>query len=363
VVQAILELPEQAVRQALGSLVNLSVLRRPEQNYVVSHPLVHTFAIECLPSPLSVASSPSAEVIMLWRERLLSTLMTQFEQGDRYDVSVLARWLPHVLPWLIADDLRADLQLRAARLFNTAALATFTLGKYAQAEPLLQRALLIREQHLGAEHPDTATSLNNLAGLYWSQGNYAQAEPLLVRALSIVEQKFGAEHPNTATCLNNLAELYRDQSKYSEAEPLYQRALSIVEQKLGAMHPKTATCLNNLAELYRGQSKYSEAEPLLVRALSIVGQQLGAEHPTTAICLNNLAELYQSQGKYSEAESLLVRAVSIYKQQLGMEHLRTQQMVSNYLRLLAEIHTGGDLEALPQWLAQARSPYNEKDEG
>ena len=39
-------------------------------------------------------------------------------------------------------------------------------GQYAKAEPLYQRSLAIREKALGPEHPDVATSLNNLAGLY-----------------------------------------------------------------------------------------------------------------------------------------------------------------------------------------------------
>ena len=38
-------------------------------------------------------------------------------------------------------------------------------GQYAEAEPLYQRALAIWEQQLGTDHPDTATSLNNLAAL------------------------------------------------------------------------------------------------------------------------------------------------------------------------------------------------------
>ena len=41
-----------------------------------------------------------------------------------------------------------------------------TLGDYAKAEPLFKRALAIREKALGPEHPDVATSLNNLALLY-----------------------------------------------------------------------------------------------------------------------------------------------------------------------------------------------------
>ena len=37
------------------------------------------------------------------------------------------------------------------------------------AEPILQRALAIYEQNLGAEHPEVALSLNNLANLYCKQ--------------------------------------------------------------------------------------------------------------------------------------------------------------------------------------------------
>ena len=40
------------------------------------------------------------------------------------------------------------------------------MGDYAKAEPLYQRTLAIYQKALGAQHPDTAISLNNLAALY-----------------------------------------------------------------------------------------------------------------------------------------------------------------------------------------------------
>jgi len=76
---------------------------------------------------------------------------------------------------------------------------------YADAEPLHRRALDICEKALGAEHPDTAASLNNLASLLQDQGKLDEADPLLRRALGIREKALGAEHPSTATSLNNLA--------------------------------------------------------------------------------------------------------------------------------------------------------------
>src|SRR5947208_1094060 len=47
--------------------------------------------------------------------------------------------------------------------------------KYAEAIPLAQQALEIRERLLSPYHQDIAISLNNLAALYRSTGQYAKA--------------------------------------------------------------------------------------------------------------------------------------------------------------------------------------------
>ena len=52
-------------------------------------------------------------------------------------------------------------------------------------------------------------SLNNLAMLYHARGQYAEAAPLLARALAIREKVLGPNHPDVAQSLNNLGELYR----------------------------------------------------------------------------------------------------------------------------------------------------------
>jgi len=52
---------------------------------------------------------------------------------------------------------------------------------------LYQRSLAIREQALGANHPNVATSLNTLAVLYWSQNQTEPALIRLARALDIEE--------------------------------------------------------------------------------------------------------------------------------------------------------------------------------
>jgi CHAT domain-containing protein len=96
-------------------------------------------------------------------------------------------------------------------------------GRYAEAEPLMQRALTIFEQALGPQHPQVAAALSNLATLYTDQGQYAQAEPLLQRALTLWEQARGDTHSHVPTGFNTLAVLYQKQGRLDEARPLYER--------------------------------------------------------------------------------------------------------------------------------------------
>ena len=198
---------------------------------------------------------------------------------------------------------------------------------------LLKQSLGIRKKALGPEHPDVATSLNNLAVLYSAQGLYAKAEPLYQRALAIWKKALGPEHPDVATSLNNLAALYQAQGRYAEAEPLYQRRSRSGEgarprasgrgrepQQPGGALPRPGPLRRGRAalpagagdlgegarprasatwprasttwRLYHAQGRYAEAEPLYQRALAICEKALGPEHPDVATSLNNLAVLY-----------------------------------------------------------------------
>ena len=140
-------------------------------------------------------------------------------------------------------------ELERARLLNKLGHEHYRFVRYAMAEPLYDEALLIRRRVLGADHPYTATGLNNLAGLYHDQGRYQDAEPMYHDALSIFRRVLGADDPNTATSLNNLAQLYRVQERYAEAAPMYKEAVEIMRRVLGAEHPKTKTVRGNYKKL------------------------------------------------------------------------------------------------------------------
>jgi hypothetical protein len=67
-------------------------------------------------------------------------------------------------------------------------------NKYAEAEPLYRRALAIRSQQLGADHPDTVVVLTDLVACHQPQGKDAEAETCLVHALaSSIQQEWSID--------------------------------------------------------------------------------------------------------------------------------------------------------------------------
>jgi CHAT domain-containing protein/Tfp pilus assembly protein PilF len=235
-----------------------------------------------------------------------------------------------------------------AESLNALARVYYSRGDYANAEPLYQKALKIREKVLGPDHPKTAQSLDNLGQVYVQMGDYAKAEPLLQRALKIREKAPGPENPDTAASLNNLAGLYRLIGDYAKAEPLYQRAIKIDEKALGPENPKTATVFNDLALLYQQKGDYAKAEPLFQRALKICEKALGPEHPWTAVKLDNLAGLYMYMGDYAKAEPLAQRALKIDEKVLGPENPRTASSLNALAALYRNMGDYSKAEPLAQ---------------
>ena len=121
-------------------------------------------------------------------------------------------------------------------------------GKYADAEALYKRALAIREKALGANHPDVARTLDNLAIVYWAQGKYAEAEGLYKRALAIREKALGARPPRCGHRPSTTWPACTRPRQVRRRRAALQARAGDREKALGADHPDVATALNNLAE-------------------------------------------------------------------------------------------------------------------
>ncbi|CAL1136673.1 unnamed protein product, partial [Cladocopium goreaui] len=229
---------------------------------------------------------------------------------------------------------------------NNLALLLYAQGHLAEAEPLFRKALEKSKAKLGEDHPDTLNSINNLAAVLDDQGHLAEAEPLYREALEKRKAQLGEDHPDTLNSINNLAAVLDAQGHLAEAEPLYREALEKRQAKLGEDHPDTLNSLNNLAAVLKAQGHLAEAEPFLREALKKRKAKLGEDHPDTLLSLNNLAAVLKAQGHLAEAEPLYREALEKGRLKLGKQHPNTMMTIYNLAVLLKSMKKFEEAEEL-----------------
>ncbi len=276
-----------------------------------------------------------------------------FEYGKVDSHTRFQQLLPHVEAFLQAADSvlpEKSEQLQIAKLFSVGGVGQIYLGNYSQALTWYYKELTIREKVLGAGHPDTAASYNNIALVYDHQGDYQKALEWYFKALPICEKVLGAWHPDTATTYNNIALVYDHQGDYQEALEWHFKALPICEKVLGAGHPNTATTYNNIASVYDNQCDYQKALEWYFKALPICEKVLGAEHPSTATTYNNIALVYDNQCDYQKALEWHFKALPIRERVLGAEHPDT---ATTYNNIASVYDHQGDYQKALEWYFKA----------
>ena len=67
-----------------------------------------------------------------------------------------------------------------------------------------------------------------------------------------MKAKLGRDHPDTLTTMNNLALAYQAAGKLNLALPLFEETLRLRTAKLGPDHPDVLANMNNLAKRLSG---------------------------------------------------------------------------------------------------------------
>jgi tetratricopeptide (TPR) repeat protein len=187
----------------------------------------------------------------------------------------------------------------------------------AQYEELFKGMLQQAEQTFGPESVEAAKSLETLALLYIGQHQYSAAEPLLHRALAIREKVHGTDHFDNASTLEHLGNLYQRQGNPLEAERAYQRSIEI-ERKVAARGVAMPRVLRNLADLYGNQGRYNEAGALYQESLAIAEANWGPKSMGITSELLAFARFQETLGQYEAAEPMFLRAAEIYDSARGV---------------------------------------------
>jgi tetratricopeptide (TPR) repeat protein len=251
----------------------------------------------------------------LLRARLLDTL-----GGIHTELGLFAEARPLLQEALAIRERLAgsdDLEV-AATLVRLGSLAH--LSGQGDAAALFKRALAIREARLGDRHPDVADVLNKLGAAQAARGSFDAAEATLHRSLVLQEQLWGDRDPRVAKVLHNLGGIAYYRQRIDDAERFLQRALSIREEVLAPDDPDLAGSLEALALVRRSQGRLAEAEQLLERQAAVVEKIYGSDHPELARTLLNLGLVHKDRGDGAAARRLLERARDIFERKVGPEH-------------------------------------------
>ena len=194
-------------------------------------------------------------------------------------------------------------------LWRTLATLAATLAKthaYTAAIPYYERALALRRQSAGDDHPDVALMLTSVGACYDHGGQPDKARAALFRALEIRERAFGADSPRVIATLNNIADLLRKQGDKT-ALAIIARAEAIGAKVPGTAHPMYHIVLTTMGEVQQTFGDLAAARVSIERAL-----QLGieAKSPVVPTTLTARASLAIAEGMYADAVGYAERSIA-----------------------------------------------------
>jgi len=243
-----------------------------------------------------------------------------------------------------------------AAIVLAAGIATLLAAQNtARFEPLYREALARREASLGAENPQTAQSLVDLALFLNEHERPGEAEPLLRRTIRVLEKLDSREQ--LASVLVNLADVRLAQGEGEDAEQLLRKGLALRQGTAGVGEildrltallrlqgdldeaevlsrralsaGRTAERLRGLAVSIEPRGKTEEAATLHREALALQEREFGPIHPQVALTLNSLALLHVGAGEFDAAAPLLERALATFAQTLGPESAEAATALDN----------------------------------
>ena len=256
------------------------------------------------------------------------------EKSDVWTPYMWTTYLPHAIYMAGSDD-TLDETARLSLLYQVGRCQV-RLGQYSAAETTHRQALLSRQKRVGKEHPDTLTSMGNLAQVLLLKGDSKAAESMHRQTLVMKEKVLRKEHPSTLTSMDNLASVLRRRGDYKAAEAMYRQTVAMKEKVLGKGHPSTLISMNNLALVLSSQGDNEAAEAMYRQTLATSAKVLGNEHPSTLTSMNNLALMLGNQGDYKVAEAMYRQTLATSEKVRGTKHPLTLASVYCLAHLLAE---------------------------
>ena len=252
-----------------------------------------------------------------WTDEALLRLSDLFPSEDHKNRAMWPIYIPHAR-YVLSQCLSNKNETAKIVLLDKVGKCLESSGQYYEAEQVYREVLELDRKVSGPEHPDTLTSMSNIARALSNQGNYREAE-----------------HPHTLTSMSNIAQALGNQGNYHEAEQMHREVLELRKEVLGSEHPDTLTSMNDVAQALGNQGNYHEAEQMHREVLELRKEVSGPKHPHTLTSMSNIARALSNQGNYHEAEQMHREVLELDRKVSGPEHPETLTSMSNIAQALS----------------------------
>ncbi|MEZ5331032.1 MAG: serine/threonine-protein kinase [Thermoanaerobaculia bacterium] len=193
-----------------------------------------------------------------------------------------------------------DRAFPVAETLNDLGLGLDSVGRSAEAMPMLEEALEIHREVLGEEHPDTLHILGNVAAMHRDAGDYEEAERLYREALG----QWKKIHPNgarpMAAVIYGFANVLFHQGRLDEAEAQLRWLGEVLDDDPD--EPRYQVGESLLGEIEMSRGRFAEAELRLLSSYSALQRLFSEAHPATVEARERLVSLYESWGRPEDAE-------------------------------------------------------------
>jgi tetratricopeptide (TPR) repeat protein len=198
--------------EVVEKLFRYSLVRR-DGGTLTMHPLVQ----------VALRESLGSEEQRVWAERAVSLVNRAFPLANDDNQETCERYLAHAKACARLIVLCHLAMLDAAYLLDKIGYYFAHCGHYEEADALYKQALLMCEREQKSGESDVAVSLDGVANSYRAKGRHEDADDLKQRALRIREQKLGPEHPHLVVVLRNYILVLQKADKQAQAEELLVR--------------------------------------------------------------------------------------------------------------------------------------------
>jgi len=213
---------------------------------------------------------------------------------------------------------------------NDLGLLYFEAGRQDEGLKLIEESLALNRKVRGSDDTNSIGSLNNLALFSARAGRFSDATEIWEDVLAKYQKVTGPESEETIMTMGNLAYVYFLSGDHAtEALELQRKVQILIQKRFGPEHPNTLLGMQNLANYYEAVGGYAEALRLREEVLPRSKKVFGPDHPRTIGAMQNLAISYQQTGRITEAINLGEQAVDLFRRVNGPEHFDTQSAMNS----------------------------------